>query len=91
MAQKYGKIINLISDAARIGEPNLPIYAAAKAGILAFSRSLAKEVGRYNINVNCVSPGATWTETESARAPGCLGQGHRRRTGKAQEERRETA
>jgi 2-hydroxycyclohexanecarboxyl-CoA dehydrogenase len=62
MAQKYGKIINLVSDAARIGEPNLPIYAAAKAGILAFSRSLAKEVGRYNINVNCVSPGATWTE-----------------------------
>ncbi len=62
MAQKYGKIINLVSDAARIGEPNLPIYAAAKAGILAFSRSLAKEVGRFNINVNCVSPGATWTE-----------------------------
>ena len=62
VAQKHGKIINLISDAARIGEPNLPIYAAAKAGVLAFSRSLAKEVGKYNINVNCVSPGATWTE-----------------------------
>jgi NAD(P)-dependent dehydrogenase (short-subunit alcohol dehydrogenase family) len=62
VAQRYGKIINLVSDAARIGEPNLPVYAAAKAGILAFSRSLAKEVGRYNINVNCVSPGATWTE-----------------------------
>jgi NAD(P)-dependent dehydrogenase (short-subunit alcohol dehydrogenase family) len=62
VARKYGKIVNLISDAARIGEPNLPIYAAAKAGILAFSRSLAKEVGKYNINVNCVSPGATWTE-----------------------------
>ncbi len=61
-ARKYGKIVSLVSDAARIGEPNLPIYAAAKAGILAFSRSLAKEVGRYNINVNCVSPGATWTE-----------------------------
>jgi NAD(P)-dependent dehydrogenase (short-subunit alcohol dehydrogenase family) len=62
MARKYGKIVNLVSDAARIGEPNLPIYAAAKAGILAFSRSLAKEVGKYNMNVNCVSPGATWTE-----------------------------
>jgi 2-hydroxycyclohexanecarboxyl-CoA dehydrogenase len=62
MAKKYGKIINLVSDAARIGEPNLPIYASAKAGVLAFSRSLAKEVGRFNINVNCVSPGATWTE-----------------------------
>lgn len=62
MARKYGRIISLISDAARIGEAVLPVYAAAKAGILAFSRSLAKEVGRYNINVNCVSPGATWTE-----------------------------
>lgn len=62
MARQYGKIVNLVSDAARIGEPHLPIYAAAKAGILAFSRSLAKEVGKYNMNVNCVSPGATWTE-----------------------------
>lgn len=62
MARKYGRIISLISDAARIGEAVLPVYAAAKAGVLAFSRSLAKEVGRYNINVNCVSPGATWTE-----------------------------
>lgn len=60
--RKYGKIINVASDAARVGEPNSPVYAAAKAGIIAFSKSLAKEVGRYNINVNCVSPGATNTE-----------------------------
>jgi len=60
--REYGKIVSLISDAGRIGEPGLSVYAAAKAGILAFSRSLAKEVGRYNINVNCVSPGATNTE-----------------------------
>jgi 2-hydroxycyclohexanecarboxyl-CoA dehydrogenase len=81
VAQKYGKIINLISDAARIGEPNLPIYAAAKAGILAFSRSLAKEVGRHNINVNCVSPGATWTERRVRE--------HRAAWDKANEEERE--
>lgn len=62
VTRQYGKVINLISDAARIGEAALPVYAAAKAGVLAFSRSLAREVGRYNINVNCVSPGATWTE-----------------------------
>jgi NAD(P)-dependent dehydrogenase (short-subunit alcohol dehydrogenase family) len=62
IAQKYGKIVSIISDAARVGEPNLPVYAAAKAAVLAFSKSLAKEVGRFNINVNCVSPGATWTE-----------------------------
>ncbi|MFC1535233.1 SDR family NAD(P)-dependent oxidoreductase, partial [Thermodesulfobacteriota bacterium] len=62
ISRKYGKIINLISDAARVGEPWAPIYSTAKAGILAFSKSLAKEVGRYTINVNCVSPGATNTE-----------------------------
>ena len=62
IARQYGKIINLISDAARVGEATSSAYAAAKGGILSFSRSLAREVGRYNINVNCISPGATWTE-----------------------------
>lgn len=60
--RRYGKIINVVSDAGRVGESNSPIYAAAKAGIIAFTKSLAKEVGRYNINVNCVSPAATNTE-----------------------------
>jgi len=59
---RYGKIINVVSDAGRVGEANSPIYAAAKAGIIAFSKSLAKEVGHYNINVNCVSPAAVNTE-----------------------------
>lgn len=62
VTRKYGKVISIISDAARVAEPNLPAYSAAKAGIMAFSRSLAKEVGRHNINVNCVSPGATLTD-----------------------------
>ena len=62
IARQYGKIINLISDAARVGEATSSAYAAAKGGILSFSRSLAREVGRYNINVNCISPGATWTQ-----------------------------
>lgn len=60
--QKYGKIISVVSDAGRVGEPNSPIYAAAKAAIIAFTKSLAKEVGQYNINVNCVSSAATNTE-----------------------------
>ena len=60
--RKYGKVINLVSDAGLVGEMTSPIYAAAKAGILSFSRSLAKEVGRHGINVNCVSPGAINTE-----------------------------
>jgi 2-hydroxycyclohexanecarboxyl-CoA dehydrogenase len=53
-----GKIINIISDAGRVGEAYLSVYAGAKGAVLAFSKSLAKEVGRYAINVNCVSLGA---------------------------------
>ncbi len=61
-SQKYGKIISVVSDAGSVGEKDSPIYSAAKAGVIAFSKSLAKEVGQYNINVNCVSAGATQTE-----------------------------
>lgn len=57
--QKYGKIVSIISDAGRVGEPRMTAYAAGKAAIVGFSKSLAKEVGRYCINVNCVALGAT--------------------------------
>jgi NAD(P)-dependent dehydrogenase (short-subunit alcohol dehydrogenase family) len=59
--QKYGRIVNLISDAGRIGEPYLTVYSAAKGGVAAFTKALAKEVGRYNITVNGVAPGITHT------------------------------
>ena len=65
--QKYGKIVNTISDAGRVGEPRQTVYSAAKAGIVGFSKALAKEVGRFCINVNCVSPGATYTEATLGR------------------------
>lgn len=61
MQQNYGRIINLISDAGRIGEPYLTVYSAAKGGVAAFTKALAKEVGRYNITVNGVAPGVTNT------------------------------
>lgn len=57
--QKYGKIVNIISDAGRVGEPRLTAYSAAKASIVGFTKALAKELGRYRINVNCVAAGAT--------------------------------
>jgi 2-hydroxycyclohexanecarboxyl-CoA dehydrogenase len=57
--RQYGKIINVLTDAARSGEPRQANYSAAKGGVLSFTRSIAKEVGQYNINVNGVSPGAT--------------------------------
>ena len=59
--QKYGRIVNLISDAGRIGEAYLSVYSAAKGGVAAFTKALAKEVGRFNIKVNGVAPGITNT------------------------------
>lgn len=61
MEQKYGHIVNLISDAGRIGEPYLTLYSAAKAGVAGFTKALAKEMGRFNINVNGIAPGVTYT------------------------------
>lgn len=60
-AQCYGRIVNVSSGSVRgrVGQTN---YAAAKAGIIGFSRSLAKESALKNITVNCVAPGATNTE-----------------------------
>ncbi len=57
--QKYGKIINIISDAGRVGEPRQAVYSGVKAGIVGFSKALAKEVAQFRINVNCVAPSAT--------------------------------
>jgi len=57
--RKEGKIISIISEAGRIGEINLAVYSGAKAGILGFTKALAREVGRYAINVNCIALGAT--------------------------------
>jgi 3-oxoacyl-[acyl-carrier protein] reductase len=54
--QKYGKIINITSMAYQ-GNPGQANYAAAKSGIVGFTKSLAKELGRFNVNVNAVSPG----------------------------------
>jgi len=54
----YGKIINITSIAAVCGIKQRADYSAAKAGIVAMSKTLAMELGKYNISVNCVSPGA---------------------------------
>jgi len=56
-----GRIVNLASDAGRVGSSGEAVYAAAKGGIIAFSKTIARESARYSINVNCVSPGPTDT------------------------------
>jgi len=61
VAAMEGKIVNISSDAGRVGSTGETIYAAAKGGIIAFTKSLARELARYRINVNCVCPGPTDT------------------------------
>lgn len=55
--QGYGKVVNIGSDAGRVGSSGEAVYAAAKGGIIAFSKTLAREMARYKINVNIVCPG----------------------------------
>jgi len=57
MKARFGRIINITSVVGSMGNPGQVNYAAAKAGIAGFSKSLAREVGSRNITVNCVAPG----------------------------------
>ena len=56
-----GKIVNIASDAGRVGEFRQAVYSGAKAGVIGFSKAVAREVGRHGIHVNCVCPGYTKT------------------------------
>ena len=56
-AAEYGRIVNIVSEAGRLGSRGGSIYAAAKGGVIAFTKSLARENARYGITVNAVAPG----------------------------------
>ena len=56
-----GKIVNISSDAGRVGSSWEAVYAGAKGAVIAFSKTIAREVARYKINVNVVCPGLTET------------------------------
>ena len=60
--RRTGKIINFASIAGMVGMQKAAEYSAAKSGIMGFTKTLAKEVGPYGINVNCISPGVIGTE-----------------------------
>jgi 3-oxoacyl-[acyl-carrier protein] reductase len=62
MAQKYGKIVNISSINGMRGKFAQSNYAASKGGEIAMSKSLAKELGKFNINVNVVAPGMVLTD-----------------------------
>ncbi len=57
-----GRIVSISSDAARVGSSGEAVYSAAKAGVVAFSKTLAREMARHHINVNVVCPGPTNTQ-----------------------------
>jgi 2-hydroxycyclohexanecarboxyl-CoA dehydrogenase len=62
MAERaQGRIVTVASDAGKVGSTGETVYAAAKGGLLAFTRSLARELARYDVTVNCVCPGPTET------------------------------
>ena len=59
--KSYGKIVNIASDAGRVGSTGEAVYSAAKGGIIAFTKTIARETARHRLNVNCVCPGPSDT------------------------------
>jgi 3-oxoacyl-[acyl-carrier protein] reductase len=68
MKARAGRIVNITSVVGHTGNPGQANYAASKAGIVGFTKSLAREVGSRNITVNCVAPG--FIDTDMTRALG---------------------
>ncbi|MBP5990804.1 MAG: SDR family oxidoreductase [Piscinibacter sp.] len=66
MERARGKIVNVASDAGRVGSLGETVYSGAKGGLIAFTKALARETARYRINVNCVCPGPTDTPLMAA-------------------------
>ncbi|MBN1152797.1 MAG: SDR family oxidoreductase [Dehalococcoidia bacterium] len=64
--RQSGKIVNVASDAGRVGSMGQAVYGATKGGVIAFTRNLATEMARYRVNVNCVSPGLINTDMWNA-------------------------
>ena len=60
-SRQFGRIVNIASDAARVGSSGEAVYAACKGGLVALSKTLAREHARHNITVNVVCPGPTET------------------------------
>lgn len=60
-----GKIVSVASDAAKVGQSTEAVYAGTKGALVAWSKSIAREVARFNINVNCTAPGPTETPLDA--------------------------
>lgn len=59
--RRHGRVINIASDAGRVGSAGEAVYSGCKGGVIAFTRTIAREVARYGVTANAVSPGPTET------------------------------
>jgi 3-oxoacyl-[acyl-carrier protein] reductase len=66
IGRRRGKIVNISSITFHRGAPNLVHYVASKGGVIGLTRSLARETGKHNIHINCITPGAVLVEAEKA-------------------------
>jgi NAD(P)-dependent dehydrogenase (short-subunit alcohol dehydrogenase family) len=66
LLETKGRIVNVASDSARTGEHSMSVYAGAKAGVVAITKSVAQEVGRKGVRANVVAPGTTQTPGSAA-------------------------
>jgi len=64
--RRAGRIVNVASDAGRVGSLGESVYSGTKGGVIAFTKGLAREMARFDINVNCVCPGPTDTPLMAA-------------------------
>jgi len=70
--KRSGRVVNIASTAGMLGMQNAAGYSAAKGGVIAFTKTLAKELAQYGINVNCISPGVIGTERVRQTTPEVL-------------------
>lgn len=71
--RKKGKIINVTSDAGKVGQSGEAVYSGMKGAVIAWTKSLARENARYGLNINCTAPGPTETALELAQDPEVIG------------------
>jgi 2-hydroxycyclohexanecarboxyl-CoA dehydrogenase len=72
IARRSGAIVNISSDAGRIGEFREAVYGASKGGVIALAKTLAREVGRHGIRVNVVCPGTTMPDSDEEVGSGSM-------------------
>jgi 2-hydroxycyclohexanecarboxyl-CoA dehydrogenase len=70
LERRWGRIVNIGSDAGRVGSSGESVYAGAKAGVIAFTKTIARESARAGVTANCVAPGPTRTPMLASMAEG---------------------